>query len=221
MLFPQVRNFLYTADDNSGNPTQTQEDNKGKTEPEKPRLFTQEEVDRIAAKEKREGKQSAEKGLLERLGVTNEDEIKALLEAKRKADETAKSAEDKLKEELAQKEKELLEAKQNAAIAEKRRLEAIRDNAIRNALLNAHNVNTAVLAFREENKQALEGLLDENGDVDTKELERLIAEFRAKNAYLFKGDSKGSPSNADGRLLKPDSEVKKELQSEIQRKLRW
>lgn len=50
--------------------------------------FTQEDVTRIAAKEKREGKLSATKDLLAELGIENVDEIKTMLsDAKKRKDE--------------------------------------------------------------------------------------------------------------------------------------
>lgn len=215
MLFPQRHN-LYAADDTiQSTTTQTQEDNKGRTETEKPKLFTQEDLDRIAAKEKREGKQSAEKALLERLGASNEDEVKALLEAKRRADESAKSETERLTEALAQKDKELAEAKTAAANAEKLRLIERRDSALRSLLSTAHDVDVSLMSLQAKHASEIDALLDESGALDSKAAEKLVTEFKAKNAYLFKGDGKGSPSNAEGRLLTPQAEVQKEVAKQV------
>lgn len=221
MLYRNM-NTLYTMPDDKGaNPdTQQDKDKEGQASAEK--LFTQEDLNRLAAKEKREGKASAEKAILETLGAASLDEIKAIIEAKRKADESAKSETEKLMEALAQKDKELLEAKQKAEQAEKRRIEAIRDTAIRNALNDdAHDIDSTLLVFHAKNAAAIESLLDENGNVDSKELEKLSSQFRSQNAYLFKAGQKGSPSNSEGRLLKPKEEVAKEIEKDIRKKLRF
>lgn len=222
MQFRNMRS-LYNADSTEGTTTTTQTDTQQQQNgnEEKPKLFTQEELSKVAAKEAREAKAKAEKAILEALGLSTVDEVKAIVEAKRKADESAKTAEEKLREELAQKDKELLEAKQKAEQAEKRRLEAVRDNAIRNALSDAHDSESTLLVFQSKNAAAIDGLLDESGNVDTKELDKLVAEFRAKNGYLFKGNAKGSPSNADGRFLKPTGEIEKEARAEIKRKFNF
>lgn len=212
---------LYTMPDDKGaNPDTQQTDKEGENKGAE-KLFTQEEINRLMANEKRQGKASAEKAILEALGVSNVDEIKAIVEAKRKADESAKSETEKLAEALAQKDRELAEVKQKAELAEKRRIEAIRDSAIRNALNDAHDTDTALLAFQTKNGAAIESLIDDNGNVDTKELEKLTSTFRSANAYLFKGTGKGSPSNSDGRLLKPNAEIEKAARQAIREKFKF
>lgn len=214
--------LLRATDENGGQPTDTPQDNKGK---EAPKTYTQEEMQaelsRIAAKEKREGKQAAEKAFLEALGVSNLDEIKLILETKKKEDESKKTELQKLQDALALKDKEILEAKQLAEKAETQRRLDNRNSQLRNLLLDAHKPETALREFLAEHEKDASALVDESGQFDNKEAEKLINDFRGKNAYLFKGNSKGSPSNSEGRLLKPDSEVKKELQADIQRKLKW
>lgn len=212
--------MLYTMPDDTGANPDTQQPKEGDNKSAE-KLFTQEEVNRLTAKEKREGKASAEKAILEALGASNVDEIKAIVEAKRKADESAKSETEKLAEALAQKDRELAEAKQQAVEAEKRRLEAIRDSAIRHALADVHDAEIALLAFQSKYSAAIETLLNEAGQVDDKALGQLVAEFRSQNAYLFKGSGKGSPSNSDGRLLRPNEEIAKAAKAEIKRKFNF
>lgn len=55
------------------------------------KTYTQDEMNRIAAKEKKEGRKAAEKSLLESLGVQDADEAKAVLEQFRTQQEEAKS----------------------------------------------------------------------------------------------------------------------------------
>lgn len=52
-----------------------------------PAKFTQAELDRIAAREKAEGRTAGERALLEGLGVKDLDELKSVLAAKKAADE--------------------------------------------------------------------------------------------------------------------------------------
>lgn len=223
MLYRTMQ-MLFQSDDNGVStlpPPETSQDRKEDSGDEEKITITHKELGRIAAKEAKTAKASAEKAILEALGLSTVDEIKAIVEAKRKADESAKSETEKLLEALAQKDKELLETKQKAEQAEKRRLEAIRDSAIRNALNDAHDTDTALLAFQTKNGAAIEALLDENGVVDAKELEKLVSTFRNGNAYLFKGTGKGSPSNNDGRVMRPNEEIAKAARQEIREKFKF
>jgi hypothetical protein len=212
---------LYEENADKGNPTpatsQDKNEDKGRTYTE---AELQAEISRIASKEKKEGKSSAEKAFLEALGVTNLDEVKAIVEAKRKADESAKTEAEKLTELLAQKDREIAEAKALAEKAESLRRIEKRNAGIRALISDAHDADSVLVILETRLQASIEALMNEAGEFDQKEADKLIGEFRAKNAYLFKGQGKGSPSNSDGRLLKPDEEVKKQAKKEMAGKFR-
>lgn len=77
---------------------------------DEPRTFTQEEVTRMMAREKSQGREAAERALSEELGVSLDD-AKSIIKAARDAEEAAKSE--------AQREKEAAEAARREAEAEK------------------------------------------------------------------------------------------------------
>jgi predicted component of type VI protein secretion system len=213
---------LYEENADKGNPApDTSQANK--TE-DKGKTYTQAELDaelsRVGAKEKREAKATTEKALLERLKATSFEELESLIEAKRKADESAKSETEKMQELLAQKDREIAEAKAEALKAESLRRIEKRNSGIRALVQDAHDVDGVLVILESKFQASIEALMNDAGEFDDKEALKLITEFRAKNAYLFKGQGKGSPSNADGRLLKPDEEVRKQAAKEMGGKFR-
>lgn len=85
--------------------------------------FTQDDLDRIAAKEKAQGQRAGARQALEdlaqELGFTNPDDVKAFVGAARKAQQDALSEEEKRRQELERREQELA-AKEAAATARER-----------------------------------------------------------------------------------------------------
>lgn len=221
MLSRNMRYFLLSDNDDKGaNPETPQAQDKGdKKEAEK--LFSQDDLNRIGKKEKAEGKAAAEKAFLDLLGVSSIDELKNVMEAKRKAEDAEKSELEKLQEELNRSKQEAAEAKQAAEKAESQRRLDNRNSQLRNLLLDAFEPQSALLLFLSKHEKDASALVDEAGQFDSKEAEKLIAVFKTGNAYLFKGQSKGSPSNAEGRLLSPATEVRKEAAKEIRKKFNF
>lgn len=85
--------------------------------------FTQDDLDRIAAKEKAQGQRAGARQALEdlaaELGFTNPDDVKTFVAAARKAEEAKKTEEQKRQEELDRREQELA-AREAAAVARER-----------------------------------------------------------------------------------------------------
>jgi hypothetical protein len=101
---------------------QTGGETKTGTEGE-PQTFTQDDLNRIATKEKADGRKSGRQELLRDLGVESEDDIKSLLEAKRKEDdekleetEREKRARERAESERDQAKAEAAQAKQTARV---------------------------------------------------------------------------------------------------------
>lgn len=85
--------------------------------------FTQDDLDRIAAKEKAQGQRAGARQALEdlakELGFTNPDDVKAFVAAARQAEDAKKTEDEKRAEELARREQEL-NAREAAAVARER-----------------------------------------------------------------------------------------------------
>lgn len=85
--------------------------------------FTQEDLDRIAAKEKAQGQRAGARQALEdlatELGFTNPDDVKTFVAAARKAQQDALSEEERRRQELEQREQELA-TREAAAVARER-----------------------------------------------------------------------------------------------------
>lgn len=85
--------------------------------------FTQDDLDRIAAKEKAQGQRAGARQALEdlakELGFTNPDDVKSFVAAARQAEDAKKTEDEKRAEELARREQEL-NAREAAAVARER-----------------------------------------------------------------------------------------------------
>lgn len=85
--------------------------------------YTQDDLERIAAKEKDQGKRAGARQALEdlakELGFTNPDDVKAFVAAARQAEDAKKTEDQKRAEELARREQEL-NAREAAAVARER-----------------------------------------------------------------------------------------------------
>ena len=81
--------------------------------------FTQEDLERIAAKEKAQGKRSALKEFAEAHGFTSIEDAQAFIEAARQAQQAALTEEERRRQELEQREQALAE-REAAAIARER-----------------------------------------------------------------------------------------------------
>lgn len=146
--------------------------------------FTQADLDRIAAREKDEGRRAAERSLSEQLGCTVE-EAKALIEAKRAEDLGKMSEADRKASEAdaarAKAEKALAdaEAREKAAEARQRLLD------VTDALIEA--------GVRSDRRSAALKLTDVADDADEKALKAAVEE--TKKAYPeFFGAAPGAPS---------------------------
>lgn len=93
--------------------------------------YTQEDLERIAAKEKSQGQRAGARQALEDLakdlGFTNPDDVKAFVAAARKAEDAKKTEDQKRQEELDRREQELA-ARESAAVARERA--AVRKSAL-------------------------------------------------------------------------------------------
>ena len=212
-------NFLYADDSTTGTATDTQPTKEGQAEAAK--LFTQDDLDKHIGSARKAGKETAIKTLLEELGIESPDNLKTLVKSIKEKEESEKSEAQKLSDKLAELQKQLDAEKLGRLEAEKLRLLEKRDSLLISLVQNAHNSQVVLIDLKTRFADKVNALLLENGEVDSVQAEKLIAEYKAQNGYQFKGDSKGSPSNADGRLLKPEGKVKEEVRKEIKKKFNF
>lgn len=168
--------------------------------------FSQDDLNKVAAKARTEGKQSALKALLEELGLDSVDSLKTTIETEKKRKEAEMSEAEKLQKAL---EKALadLKAKDDAiAQTEQTARNERRDSAVKTALRDANvrkeDADDAFILMRE--RGMLDTLLLEDGKVDSKAVEAAITEFKSKKPAYFAPTSPGSPPNTGGRAPAPD-----------------
>lgn len=179
--------------------TDTQQEKTGTTTAEA--KFTQADLDRIAGETRQRATEAARKKLLEELGIEDpaaDAELLKAARAQREADKTEmqKAAESATKAiERAEKAEAALAAERSERILDRR------NSKIEAKAGQAHDVK-AVLewATRSENAALLAKTVNEDGTVNEKAVDTLIAECQKNAAHLWKRGGVGSPSNQLGRV---------------------
>lgn len=145
--------------------------------------FTQEDLDRIAAKEKAQGQRAGARQALEdmarELGFTNPDDVKTFVAAARKAQQDALSEDEKRRQELEQREQQL--AAREAAAAERERA------ANRRAVL-------AGLGATGDDLEDAAALLRVPDDADDQALREAAEALKTRRPELFGSRPATSPS---------------------------
>jgi hypothetical protein len=155
-------------DDDTGTEDTSSEEKEEKKPAEK--MITQAQASRIMKVEKEEGRVMGRKGLLEELGITDEAEIKALLQEKQERDDKDKSESQKERD-AARREKEAATAER--AAAKKERFEA---RVEREFLRQKGKVERSEKAVR---------LVDVDEDSDTEAVKVAVEEFRNDYPEFF------------------------------------
>lgn len=171
--------------------------------------LTQKQVDAIIGNTRKEASAASLTALAKELGYDSVDDMKtAAKEAK------ARQEKDMSELEKATKRAEQAEAKAAAKEAELVEVAAARladkvDSALKEAASNAKASKPAnvVKWLRMEKKAAVEKLVGEDGVIDEKAVEKLIADFKKEEPTWFALTGHGSPSNRDGRPPQPDNKV--------------
>ncbi|MFJ3043613.1 hypothetical protein [Streptomyces tendae] len=151
--------------------------------------FTQDDLDRIAAKEKAQGQRAGARQALEDLakdlGFTNPDDVKAFVAAARKAEDAKKSEEQKRQEELDRREQELAD-REAAAVARERA--AIRKSAL--VQLGATGTDL------EDALALLERDLRQTPDADEATVQAAAEALKERRAALFGATSAPAPAGS-------------------------
>jgi len=140
------------------------------------RTFTQEDLNRVAAREKDEGKRSAERAILAALGVDDLDSAKKILADKQAADEAKLSEVDKREKAATKAQTEAAEAK---ATATKMTLDAKVERAILEKLLGEEQVKALSAAA------TLRRLIEVTPDADDKAISDAVTELATTMPHLF------------------------------------
>jgi hypothetical protein len=226
MIFRNMLQNLYEVDSTLGSPATptpetSQDRHEDKGEDEKVTL-TQRELNRIALKEAKNAKASAEKAFLDALGVGNLDEIKAMLTAHREKQEAEKSESQKLLDALNAAKQETAAALQKATELEKKNRLDKRDSNLKALLMaKANDADDVLLLMKGAHGDKLDALLDEDGNFDNEAAVKLVTEYQTAKPHLFKDMSLGSAmSHKDGKAPQPNEEARKALQIQVSKSLK-
>ena len=193
-----------TQPDNTNRPvtppnTATPPDNNGGNTDE--RLLTQADVDRLISERLKRDRDAQQSKLFESLGVTSVDDLKSMLDAKRKADEAQLSELEKIQAQLdserkqredALKQVEDMKAKQ---IADNRRASLL--DAIRTS--GGSNESQLYILVNASMQDEFTGIFDgDSTSPDDGKLKAFIKTVQSKFPMYFGTAGAGSPSNQDG-----------------------
>ena len=167
--------------------------------------FTQADMDRVAGSTRTEARKTALTDFLKELGFDKPDDLKTLVKSAKEQDEAKKTEAQKLADAKTQAEKERDEAKAALESERQQRLIDRRDSAIRTRASKAYDVNDVLAwAQRADNKALLDKTVKDDGTVDEKAVDALIAACEKNAAHLWKRGGVGSPSNNNGREAPAD-----------------
>jgi len=216
MLIRNTLQNLYEVDSTLGTTPPPTPDTSQDTKEDKGELetvtMTTKELSRIAAKEAKDAKAKAEKGFLERLGASSEDELKALLTSFREKQEAEKSESQKLLDCIALLEKERDSEKLQREEAVKQARIKERDSELKSLLSKAYEPNQVLILMKATLSAQIDGLLDDSGAFDTALATTLVSDYQKNNPHLFRDTSPGSSfSNRDGKAPQVNEDAKKAL----------
>lgn len=185
------------------NPSQQPQASVTETQPDKTgdKGVPQDRVNQLVGDARKEGRAAAMADLLKELGVEKVEEAKSVLQAKREADDAAKSELEKAQGALADAQKKAADAE--AALQkeqQERRIEK-RDGAIKDALLKARSTapEDVLIIMQTRFPDMVTATLKEDGTLDTKAIEALVTKAKAERKQDFTGGGPGIPSNSGGR----------------------
>jgi sulfur carrier protein ThiS len=179
--------------------------------------FTQEQVNEMVGKTRKEARETAIADLLKELGLTSKDEVKSTIVEARKRKESELSEAEKL-----QAERDKAAKERDDAIAERDRERTERRNdkiaaALSTAAskLQAKDTDDVLRYARDKYADELNAMMDETGAIDTKKVDSLLEKIKADKGHYF-SDGKAVvqatviPSNANGRASGTDPRTKQE-----------
>jgi hypothetical protein len=194
--------------------TTTIDNQEQQTPPQKPTtddapVLTQKQVDAIVGERVKKASSAALSSLAEKLGFQSVEEMEtAALEAQ-DAKKKNQTELDREKDARVKAEKERDELKLQKAEIEKARIADRVDNKLRSLVTaaKASNTDDVMDLLTARKKSEIEKLVDDDGKIDEKAAEKLIADFKKDKPTLFAVTGHGSPSNRDGRPPQPDNKV--------------
>lgn len=206
-------NDTSTTEDNSkGSQTDTSQDNKDGATQDEP-TFTQEQVNALMGKTRKDARSTTEKQFLDSLGIENIDAIKAILDDNKKRKDAEMSEVEKAQAKIDELNQQLEQEKQARLQAEQQRVQIERNGVIAAALQTAGSQHPEdLILIAESIGVSFASAWSENGALDQKGLDKAVADLRSKRPSAFTPTTPGSPSNSGGSVKKPGEMTKQDKQ---------
>lgn len=175
--------------------------------------LTQDEVNALVGRTRKEARDKAIGGFLEELGFSDADELKAFFaDAKKQREEAEQKRQaemselEKAQQEIQRYRNEVEQAKKQAQELEQARRIDKRNAQILTALKDAEHPGDVLLWIEANAKTELGEVMADDGSIDGKAVERLIAHVKKERPSYFKPTGPGTPSHSGGKVPEVDKD---------------
>lgn len=179
----------------------TPETSPGKTEGDSEATFTQADIDRIAARTRQETRDAERKKVLEDIGASSFDDLKALVTEYRKRKEDEMSELEKAQAEIEKARKKAEDAEKRVAEMQQERLAARRRDAFLKAVRasGGRDVEDLHILVEAKHRDDYLAVFDDEAKPDDGKMKSFIKQVQSDHPAYFGSAGGGSPSNADGQ----------------------
>lgn len=179
---------------------------------------TQADIDRIISERLKRDRQVQEEKRKERFGGLSDDEMLALIEKQRKADEAALSETQKLQAQIEAANRKAQEAENKYQEMQARVLNEQRRNVFESAITASGGTNAKRLYMLVQAEKGTEftALFGDDATVDDGKLKAFVKQVQADFPEYFGNSGAGSPSNSNG--VAPNSQNNDELAKQLKKK---
>lgn len=177
--------------------TDTQPDKTGQGE----KTFTQAELEFHISERLKRDRETQQKQIFESLGVNGLDDLKQVIEAKRKADEAQMSEVEKAQAKIAEYERKAQEAEQKLTEMQNQRIADGRKSAFADAIRQSGSdqSNHLYVLMQAEMADMFNAVFDDGSTTpDDGKMKALVKEVQTKFPMFFGTAGAGSPSNNGG-----------------------
>ena len=158
--------------------------------------------------------------LLKKLGVQSQEELEAALTEGRKLKEAQMTEAEKAANDLKVETRRREAAEARVTELEAAQVRTVIDSALKDAAKGVKYPLDVITHARTHLAEDVAKLVVKDGNVDPKEVEKLVAKVKAARPDWFIGGGPGSPSNRGGRVPEPGAKEKEEGKKTFRQQVR-
>jgi hypothetical protein len=182
-------------------------------------FFTQDDVNRLVGKTRKEAREAAKSALLEELGIDDLSSLRTTLQEAKERKEAELTDAQRLEKQLEAERERAKTLEADMQRLKDQQVASKREAAFKQAVTNAggQDVNRLFILVNAEKGEDFTALFADDGTIDDKSMDAFIKQVQADYSNYFATAGAGSPSNAGG--IAPSSQTnQKDLEKELKRK---